>query len=110
MGNGGLCGGRGDNKASNTSEASPLPQSNQRYANHEKSTLVPDIVFRPSKVNETYCIVVFNFSDQGTSRQTENFRNYLTEMSGKGSSTLNCDICNTKFGFLTRKVIKMIRN
>ena len=44
MGNGGLCGGRGDNKASNTSEASPLPQSNQRYANHEKSTLVPDIV------------------------------------------------------------------
>ena len=37
MGNGGLCGGRGDNKASNTSEASPLPQSNQRYFNHEKS-------------------------------------------------------------------------
>jgi len=71
MGNGGLCGGRGDNKASNTSEASPLPQSNP--------------------------------SDQGTSRQTENFRNYLTEMSGKGSSPLNCDTCNTKFGFLTRK-------
>ena len=42
MGNGGLCGGRGDNKASNTSEASPLPQSNQRYFNHEKSTLVSD--------------------------------------------------------------------
>ena len=105
MGNGGLCGGRGDNKASNTSEASPLPQSNQRYFNHEKSTLVSDI--RP-KYFETYYIVVFNFSDQGTSRQTENFRNYLTEMSGKGSSPLNCDTCNTKFGFLTRKVIKMI--
>ena len=55
-------------------------------------------------------IVIFNFSDQGTSRQTENFRNYITEMSGKGSSTLNCDICNTKFGFLTRKVKKMIRH
>ena len=60
------------------------------------------------KYFETYYIVVFNFSDQGTSRQTENFRNYLTEMSGKGSSPLNCDTCNTKFGFLTRKVIKMI--
>ena len=66
---------------------------------------MPDI-----KYFETYYIVVFNFSDQGTSRQTENFRNYLTEMSGKGSSPLNCDTCNTKFGFLTRKVIKMIRN
>ena len=55
-------------------------------------------------------IVIFNFSDQGTSRQTENFRNYITEMSGKGSSTLNCDICNTKFGFLTRKVKKIIRH
>ena len=43
MGNGGLCGGRGDNKASNTSEASPLPQSNPRYSNRQKSTLVPDI-------------------------------------------------------------------
>ena len=39
MGNGGLCGGRGDNKASNTSEASPLPQSNQRYFNHDKSSI-----------------------------------------------------------------------
>ena len=66
-------------------------------------------IFHP-KYFETYYIVVFNFSDQGTSRQTENFRNYLTEMSGKGSSTLNCDICNTKFGFLTRKVIERIRN
>ena len=106
MGNGGLCGGRGDNKASNTSEASPLPQSNPRYSNRKKVPQCP--IYIRLKYFETYYIVVFNFSDQGTSRQTENFRNYLTEMSGKGSSPLNCDTCNTKFGFLTRKVIKMI--
>ena len=58
MGNGGLCGGRGDNKASNTSEASPLPQSNQRYFNHEKSTLVSDI--RPKYLRHT--ILLFSIS------------------------------------------------
>ena len=33
-----------------------------------------------------------------------NSRNNLMDMAGKNSDTLCCDMCNTKFGFLTRKV------
>ena len=35
MGNGGLCGGRADNKASSTSGASPFSDQNQRYVRKE---------------------------------------------------------------------------
>jgi len=64
MGNGGLCGGRADNKASSTSGASPFSDQSQR--------------------------------DQG-SRVQNIAGNNVTDMA------VCCDICNTKFGFLTRK-------
>jgi len=72
MGNGGLCGGRGDpSKTASTSEASPLPNPTQ--------------------------------SEPGAQLPNKNSRNNLTEMAEKNSNTLCCDMCNTKFGFLTRK-------
>ena len=59
MGNGGLCGGRGDNKASNTSEASPLPQSNPRYSNRKKVPQCP-IYIRLKYLRHT--ILLFSIS------------------------------------------------
>ena len=35
MGNGGLCGGRADNKASSTSGASPFSDQNQRFVRNK---------------------------------------------------------------------------
>ena len=65
MGNGGLCGGRGDIKTSENIPSTTLP--NQAHT-------------------------------------TTNSGDNLAEMAGINSSTLCCDLCNTKFGFLTRKV------